>query len=144
MSIITVAHTMSMGHRLPSYAGICASPHGHNIIVEAQIVVPTGFLDFKDVSYLLQEILVDWDHAMVLQVNDPLVSLCEAQSWRHVVLNVEPTTEAIAEYIFRQIEYTVRTADPRKKIHSVTVHETAKYSATCTQSVSETPVMRIR
>jgi 6-pyruvoyl-tetrahydropterin synthase len=122
---IAVSHTISMGHRLPSYDGICSSPHGHNITVDA-VLETKSFLDFKEVQSFLSSILSDFDHAMVLVSTDALVRVLKSMSFRVVVLDTEPSTETIAAYVFNQF------ASRYPEVRSVTVHETAKYSATAT------------
>lgn len=126
--IITVSHVISMGHRLPSYKGICSSPHGHNVRVEVVIDSHNKFLDFKKVSDSLKFVLEPLDHAMVLHTEDPLLPILRDMNFRTYAITVEPTTEAIAWEIFSKM-------DPRFwELMSVTVHETDKYSATCRQS----------
>ena len=49
---ITVNQTVSMGHRLPSYDGLCSSLHGHNLRITATVEVGDEFLDFKQVDTL--------------------------------------------------------------------------------------------
>lgn len=131
--IITVSHTVSMGHRLPSYQGICNSLHGHNVRFEVSLNVGETFVDFKSVKDELISIVEDFDHALVLHVDDPLAAIIKGSfgPQRLVLLNVEPTTEAIAAYVYSAIKIGYRGT----MIHSVTVHETDKYSATCTDSV---------
>lgn len=130
---ITVQHTISMGHRLPSYKGICSSPHGHNARVVATVdAKEDSFLDFKRLSDRLWTVLEPMDHAMILHTEDRLVeALHDAQKhgelFRLVLLNVEPTTEALATYIFSELR------QHGYLILSVVVHETEKYSATCTE-----------
>jgi 6-pyruvoyl-tetrahydropterin synthase len=128
MSTITVEHTISMGHRLPSYDGICSSPHGHNVLVVVDVHVPQDtFIDFKDVQKLLRLVIDDLDHAMVLFVDDPLAEILIGCGFRVVLLNVEPTTENIATWILTSLG--VGTGF---KVTAVVVHETAKYSAIAT------------
>lgn len=126
---ITVQHTISLGHRLPSYKGICSSPHGHNARVVATVdVKEDSFLDFKRLSDRLWTVLEPMDHAMVLHDKDtPLIAVLEKYDFRHVLLDVEPTTEALATYIFSELR------QHGYLILSVVVHETEKYSATCTE-----------
>jgi 6-pyruvoyl-tetrahydropterin synthase len=131
MSTITVEHTISMGHRLPSYDGICSSPHGHNVRVVVDVYVPTGlFIDFKDVQGVLRAVLDDLDHAMVLFVDDPLAEILIGCGFRTVLLNVEPTTENIATWILTSLVKGSRLR--ATAVTGVTVHETAKYSACAT------------
>jgi 6-pyruvoyl-tetrahydropterin synthase len=114
-----------MGHRLPSYDGICASPHGHNIVVTAGVYNQGPFLDFKILSDDLQKILKDFDHAMVLFASDPLVAVLKEFNFRVVTLSQEPTTENIAAYIYTALHAANYSPS------SVRVQETAKYAAVC-------------
>lgn len=126
--IITVSHTISMGHRLPSYDGICNSLHGHNVRFEVSVETGDVFYDFKVLKDHLIHIIRDFDHALVLHTEDPLLPLIQGafRTQRFVVLNVEPTTETIAQYVFDQLR-----AKLGRMVTSVKVHETDKYSATC-------------
>jgi 6-pyruvoyltetrahydropterin/6-carboxytetrahydropterin synthase len=119
---ITVERSISMGHRLPSYNGICSSPHGHNIRVVVQIDTD-DFLDFKVVDGLLRDVLEDFDHAMVLWNDDPLLPVLREMKFRTVAMNVEPTTENVAALFFNEL------LESGLYISRVTVHETDKYSA---------------
>lgn len=122
MNKICVSHTISMGHRLPSYEGICSSPHGHNVTVEVEVTSP-DFLDFKEVSDSLHRVLDGFDHAMVLYEKDDVLNFLRAQGFRTVSLSVEPTTEALATYFYNRMH------EAYAGTMRVTVHETAKYAA---------------
>lgn len=122
---ITVQHTISMGHRLPSYDGICSSPHGHNVRVEVEIrVAPDTFTDFKEVQDILRKILEPMDHAMVLHKADPLLPTLQSAGFRTVTFSTEPTTEQITQHVFWRVQ------EHYPSITRCTVHETDKYSAT--------------
>jgi len=122
---ITVTQSISMGHRLPTYDGVCSSLHSHNIRVDVGITT-RAFLDFKVVSERLRDILEPFDHAMVLHNTDPVINaLRTLPGQRLVMLSVEPTTENLASYIYQEMR------DLFHDVLSVTVYETDKYSATC-------------
>lgn len=125
--IITTSKTVSMGHRLPSYNGICSSPHGHNMTVTVQVEAASHFLDFKEVDRALGVIIDDWDHAMLLIDVDPLLPLLVEMGFRTVAFNVEPTTEHLAAYVFRHLSRVY-------EVLRVDVQETAKYGASCTSA----------
>jgi len=125
---ITVSRTVSMGHRLMSYVGLCSSPHGHNMRVEVEVLAATKeFLDFKVVDKVLGEVLEPFDHAMTLQDDDPLVGMLKSLKFRVNTFPVEPTTEAIAAHVLQRM--TARGFE-RWLVRSVKVFETEKYSAT--------------
>lgn len=120
--IISVKHTISMGHRLPSYNGICRSPHGHNVTVSANINTIT-FLDFKHVKDDLVTLLTAFDHAMVLHVDDPLFETLRQFGFRLVALSHEPTTENVATALFNEFHILY----PNLRV--IAVEETASYCA---------------
>lgn len=137
-SNIHVQRTISMGHRLPSYDGICASLHGHNVTFEV-MVHTTSFLDFKVVDHALGILLSAMDHAMVLHDQDPVIAALRQLPFpqRVVLLNVEPTTEALAQLIFNEMQAAlVATGQPEYAVVEVKVYETAKYAASCGQGSS--------
>src|SRR5262245_39538894 len=124
MRTITVSHTISMGHRLPSYKGICSSPHGHNMTVSVEVGIRySQFLDFKEVKVQLSLLLEPLDHAMTLWEKDPLLPILEELGFRVVPFGLEPTTENIAEWVFGQLS-------TKYDVQRITVQETANYSAT--------------
>jgi 6-pyruvoyl-tetrahydropterin synthase len=113
-----------MGHRLPSYNGICASPHGHNVRFEVEIETGNTFLDFKTVAGVLKEILEPLDHAMVLYEKDPFVPLLQQLPDARIVLVAEePTTEFLSIWVGTRMACWYRAI-------RCTVYETDKYSAT--------------
>lgn len=122
---ITVEHTISMGHRLPSYEGICSSPHGHNVRVEVEILFGNQFIDFKQVQEALKSILAPMDHAMVLHRQDPLLTILQDFKFRTYTTEEEPTTEVIAWEVHRELSNLTKW-----NVIRTTVHETEKYSAT--------------
>ena len=122
--LITCERHMSMGHRLPSYEGLCSSLHGHNIRVSVTVRT-SKFLDFKDVDADLCVLTDKLDHAMVLYIQDPMFFILQEAPTRLVGISAEPTTESLAQLVWNHMSrfYT---------LESVTVYETAKYSATVT------------
>lgn len=130
MQTITVSRIISMGHRLPSYNGICNSLHGHNVKVELTIQTDE-FLDFKKVDDLLHNFLTRFDHAMVLVSHDPLVPVLKEWNQRLVVLSEEPSTEVLAQVIFNHMYIQVGPliVTGHCTLISTRVFETDKYSA---------------
>lgn len=90
------------------------------------------FVDFKVLDQALEALLEPLDHAMVLCEQDPLLDLLRSFSFRTVALNVEPTTEALASYVFHGL-WADRVLLGATVV-SVTVYETDKYSATVTDT----------
>ncbi len=84
----------SSAHYLRNYPGNCEHLHGHNWDVE--VVVGSEVLneidvaiDFRDVKRIVAEIMEELDHT---NLND-----------HHAFTEVNPSSERIAEYIFRQL-----------------------------------------
>lgn len=136
MMLLTTARTISMGHRLPFYNGICSSLHGHNVKVQVTLDNFGVFIDFKDVDAELARILEPFDHAMVLLETDNMYGYLVGapEAIRLVGLSAEPTTENIAYYVFQEmaVKYS-------KEMRHVEVFETAKYSATA-NDVPKNPI----
>jgi 6-pyruvoyl-tetrahydropterin synthase len=129
MNSVTVQYTISAGHRLQFYDGVCASPHGHNIKFEVEVELGEGnvFLDFKHVQKLLAELLHSYDHAMILEKNDPLAAmLMQLPRARVVLLDEAPTTEYLAYMCLKHMQHRLT----EYKVSRVTVYETERYSAT--------------
>jgi len=90
---------ISMGHRLRDYTGDCKFLHGHNYKVEVALageLDARGFvIDFRHLKAVLKDILRQFDHAVCLRWDDPLVEHLRAE--KYVLLNVNPTAEALAQ-----------------------------------------------
>lgn len=127
---LIVEATISMGHRLPNYDGRCSSPHGHNMRVEVEVESREFFLDFKHVSEELHKILDPMDHAMILSHEDELAGVLRSMGFRVVTLDFDPTTEEVARYILNRMAGVFSYDIGVGHVTRVTVHETAKYSAT--------------
>lgn len=99
--------------------------------VEVQGLTDT-FLDFKDVDARLAQIVEPFDHAMLLEDNDPLVGVLKGFGFRVVMFTYEPTTEAIARRVFQRMQFCL-DKPASWVVKRVTVFETDKYSATVTE-----------
>ena len=122
---------ISAGHRLLDYVGPCANVHGHNYVVEASVdgkVDDNGFvMDFKVLKEAMWEILGPFDHAMVVHNSDPLLQALMDGGNKIVVMNVNPTAENIASFLFtslRRMNYTPSM---------VRIQETGDAWAVCTE-----------
>lgn len=124
---ITVERIISMGHRLPSYVGICSSMHGHNVRIRVTLSTKQ-FTDFKKIDADLKKLTDPLDHAMVLYEKDPFVVHLRNLPQRMVLLTHEPSTEVIAQLIFNEIRALGYCAI------EVKVYETDKYAASVTST----------
>ncbi|MDZ4781741.1 MAG: 6-carboxytetrahydropterin synthase [Planctomycetia bacterium] len=94
------------GHRLLNYDGKCKHLHGHNglaiITIEAEKLDERGMvLDFTDIKQVVSRwIDENLDHRMILQRDDPIVTVLQAQGEPLYLMDSNPTAENIAKLIF--------------------------------------------
>lgn len=143
MRTLTVDRSTATAHRLVEYDGVCSFIHGHNMDWEVELEVSMEDvgsdnmpLDFKDVSSLIDE----YDHAVVLNTEDPLVEKCDILSDNEdgkpevgkvftdeilgdtILYDSDPTCELLAQDVadkLTELEHVIRA--------KVTVYETDKY-----------------
>ena len=93
------------GHRLLRYEGKCRDLHGHNGTVEIELTSRTldarGMVrDFNEIKTTIQAwIDRELDHKMLLHREDPALPFLRRLREPVVVLDRNPTAEAIAELI---------------------------------------------
>jgi 6-pyruvoyltetrahydropterin/6-carboxytetrahydropterin synthase len=103
------------GHRLLNYAGKCRHLHGHNGVAEitlrAERLDARGMVrDFDEIKRTIQEwIDRTLDHTMLLNRRDPLAGELKARGERHLLLEGNPTAEAIGKLIY---DYAVSAGLP--------------------------------
>lgn len=96
----------SYGHRLLDYNGACKYPHGHNGKVE--IVCANDNLDncgmvvdFGKIKTLIKGFIDEnWDHAMLLRKDDPLLASMRQRKEKVFIFDSNPTAEVMAKYLF--------------------------------------------
>lgn len=94
------------GHRLLNYDGKCKHLHGHNgraiITLEAENLDELGMVvDFST----LKRVVSGWidanlDHRMILHRDDPVLPMLQKQGEPYFLMDVNPTAENIAKFIF--------------------------------------------
>jgi 6-pyruvoyltetrahydropterin/6-carboxytetrahydropterin synthase len=107
---VTKRLTFCYGHRLMDYDGKCRVPHGHNGAVEIEL--ESDRLDHRGMVYDFSEIksaVKEWldrelDHRMLLRKDDPLAPLLRGLGEPLVVMEENPTAEAIARLIYEFAE----------------------------------------
>lgn len=98
------------GHRLLNYDGKCRFLHGHNARVEIEIsslnLDRRGMVvDFNDMKIKLQAwIDSELDHKLLLNRADPILPHLDPQREPVVLMEANPTAEAIAKLIFDQAQ----------------------------------------
>ncbi len=107
---VTKRLTFCYGHRLMDYDGKCRVPHGHNgvaeIELEAEQLDHRGMVyDFSEIKAAVQTWLDrELDHRMLLRKDDPLVDVLRRMGEPLVVMEDNPTAEAIARLIYEFAE----------------------------------------
>jgi 6-pyruvoyltetrahydropterin/6-carboxytetrahydropterin synthase len=142
MFTIEKAIPWEMGHRLTYHDGKCYNIHGHSykaiVTLGAEQLDSNGMvLDFYHFADIKKYIDEKWDHALMLNVADPLVRVIMRQEFpKHPfklwVAPDEPTAENIARWLTNAMGSILNAhlQDGRVSILSVTVYETATSSAT--------------
>lgn len=98
------------GHRLLNYSGNCRWFHGHNGLVEIELVAEEldelgMVMDFSDIKRIVKEWIDDHlDHKMILHKDDPLVPALKEHGEPLYLLDENPTAEAIARVIYREVK----------------------------------------
>ncbi len=123
------------GHMLSKHPGRCRLPHGHSRTVE--LIIASDHLDdndmvcdFKALKLAVEDYLDQYDHALMINSNDPfLKTIPEQYTARLIVLdNEDPTTEVLArriyEYVSAQIKAGGSYTDPNGNTFTLPTHLT--------------------
>lgn len=127
-------------HRQPRHSGHCSYIHGHDWVFEVTFVAVApdacGFvIDFGRLGPI-KEWLSQFDHALVLTKDDPLVSNLAilpdvALKAFNLQLVDDGSCEGLAKLAFHEINRKVKVmTDERVSVRSVTLHEGFSNSAT--------------
>jgi 6-pyruvoyltetrahydropterin/6-carboxytetrahydropterin synthase len=94
------------GHRLLDYNGKCAHPHGHNGLLEIELVGTKldalgMVLDFGEIKRVVEGFVDEHlDHRMLLRRDDPLVAALRGAGEEPFLMDENPTAENIARLIY--------------------------------------------
>jgi len=125
-------------HRLYRYEGKCAHIHGHRYVVEViwsreELDEMGMVLDFGSAKSLVTALLdSDWDHALLLHEDDPLVMVLKNASedgdldteFNIYTFSRNPTAEVMAEELFLSIEKLMNAVGMSSKLERVCIYET--------------------
>ena len=106
MYLVTKRIDFCYGHRLLDYDGNCRYLHGHNAVVEIEVVAVTldrlnMVIDFNEIKSRLKGwIDRELDHRMILRHDDPLVAVLRAHGEPLYLLDSNPTAERLARLLF--------------------------------------------
>lgn len=102
---VTTRIERAIGHRLLGYNGKCSNVHGHNYVFEVSVNGKPNSLgmvvDFTILKDALRSILEPFDHALVLQKDDPLAEVLKTE--KLVLLSVNPTAEHLASFVYGKL-----------------------------------------
>ena len=129
--MITVTRRLEFdaGHRLVDHGGKCANVHGHRYLAEITCQAKSGLdsigrvIDFSEIKQKVgQWIDEEWDHNMILNIEDPLLDKMCWATCTDVISRVElfgrhpyimpcnPTAENMARCLFEKacelLQYT--------------------------------------
>jgi 6-pyruvoyltetrahydropterin/6-carboxytetrahydropterin synthase len=121
------------GHMLSKHPGRCRLPHGHSrridIVISSEKLDGNDMVcDFKALKLAVEDYLDQYDHALMVNANDPFVeTLPEQYRARLIVLdNEDPTTEVLArriyEYVSAQIKEGGSYTDPSGNRFTLPTH----------------------
>ena len=124
---------IATGHALSKHKGKCIRLHGHTRTVEVVVVADKldandMVCDFTVLKKSVGGVVNMYDHALMLNSNDPLCGAISAVRAEGLIAleNVDPTTEIIAEKIFREIEGVLPVDEKRNvKIERVRIWESS-------------------
>lgn len=127
---LTKKFRFESAHRLAKgYEGKCASIHGHSWNGELTIICETldehdFAMDFAHLKKFLNRVEERYDHKMLVYHKDiDIIELCVSNDYGFVPFNDNPTSEIIAQRIYRWAvqEFFMETSIV---IKSVTIEET--------------------
>ena len=92
-------------HRLYGYPGNCSNVHGHTWSVDIEIesdrnLDSVGML--LDYRIIKQHIKDNYDHRIILNIDDPLVEIFSSQKLAMTVMNGNPTAENLANRLLAE------------------------------------------
>ncbi len=102
------------GHMLSKHPDKCRFPHGHTrkveLVLEADALDGNDMVcDFKAVKGAVGEFLDQFDHAMCMNVEDPMYLQMKKQYGERVIgFEKDPTTEVLARIIHDHLQSQLR------------------------------------
>ena len=146
MSSYRVSKTLRFeaAHRLLGYPGKCGHVHGHSYSVKVTVAVSElGALgmaiDFSLLKEVMAHVVDEWDHALILSAEDPLLAPAVRQALREgvgrqkgvarvaarlVTLPFNPTAENMASYFAHQVAHSQLLAEYELRWVRATMGET--------------------
>jgi len=132
---ITKEFKFPMGHRLSKHKGLCHNLHGHNfkvqVTVESEELNSNDMvIDFSDLKKVVNSILKEFDHAMVLNPQDTdTIEYMKSNDNLLIFITDEfddqdPTAEILSKYLYEEINrHLYLHSDNLVSVYSVKVWE---------------------
>ena len=99
------------GHMLSKHPDKCRFPHGHTrkieLVLEADALDGNDMVcDFKAVKEAVGEFLEGFDHAMCMNIHDPMYSQLKQQYGERIIgfEAIDPTTEVLAKVVYDHLQ----------------------------------------
>lgn len=121
---LTVKRRFAAAHKLENYIGKCAALHGHTWTVEVTVrgkhLDDCGMLiDFKLLKNMVDKLIKPFDHSY----------LNELDVFADNGVQINPTAENLAYYIYREMKKAFLNGHPNISISTVRVWESPEASA---------------
>jgi 6-pyruvoyltetrahydropterin/6-carboxytetrahydropterin synthase len=121
---LTVKRSFAAAHKLENYKGRCAVLHGHTWTVEVTVcgehLDDCGMIiDFKVLKDIVDKIIRPFDHSYLNEL--------DVLNASHVQMN--PTAENLAYYIYQEMKKVLVSDYPNVKISAVRIWESPEASA---------------
>lgn len=124
-----------VGHRLSKHSGRCINYHGHNLVILVGLKSPQlndndMVMDFADLKKMINGFIDKWDHAMILNENDPLLESYTNFSKRFRVMTYpfDPTAEKLTQVLFEEVDRALTNSTIN--VEYVTIYENDGSKAT--------------
>lgn len=140
MHVVTKRFETDTAHRLQHHPGLCRNLHGHRYAFEVTLRYGVGqalgvsgmVVDFGEIKRTIGAWIAEtFDHALVLEHNDPIVEALGDSELRVLCFPRAPTAEAFAEFVYDGANRLL--AGTQAKVIHVRCYETptgwADYSA---------------
>jgi 6-pyruvoyltetrahydropterin/6-carboxytetrahydropterin synthase len=145
--VVSKEFEFDAAHRLLNYAGPCAMLHGHRYKVVVSYMGVTlddaGMLiDFQAIKETIGAwIQAHWDHAIILNADDPLADIVEStlkkeppfingQTVKLFRMKGNPTAENMARHLF-MVSESLSDKPATRPLHSIVVYETPTSFCRC-------------
>ena len=121
------------GHMLSKHPDKCRFPHGHTrkveLVLEADALDGNDMVcDFKAVKGAVGEFLDQFDHAMCMNVDDPMYQQMKKQYGERVIgFEKDPTTEVLARIVYDYLQAQLRETATRQGQYPV--HEAVRVAS---------------